>query len=285
MKQMPQAYTFGINVVGSPECHPVTDQLRMIRAVGFDAFFTHWNPQKTAEWAGTGAKNGLSYYSIHAPCHHTPLLWLSGTDGDEALKPLLDCVTDCARYGIPVMVIHPSIGYAPLQDPQYGLARYARLMEHAERLGVVIGFENLETEAYLAAVMQSFWHSPACGFCFDTGHELCHNFGRDMMALYGEKLCLTHINDNHGRWAPEGEPALWIHNDMHLPPGDGLVDWAHVMERIDSSPYKGPLMCEMKLKQVPGRTDHDAYRAMPLADFYALVMARVKRVASKTLKP
>ena len=131
--------------------------------------------------------------------------------------------------------------------------------------------------------MKAFWDSPACGFCFDTGHEQCHNHGKDMMALYGSKLCLTHINDNHGRWAPESDTSLWIYNDMHLPPGDGIVDWQRVMDRIDASPYKGPLMCELKLTPSPGRNDHDAYRAMPLADFYALALDRMKKVVARQL--
>jgi sugar phosphate isomerase/epimerase len=271
---------YGINILGDPEKFPVTEQIRMVAQVGFGSFFTHWNPSKTEEWANTGAKNGLSYASIHAPCHETPALWRTGAQGDAALLPLLDCVRDCARFAIPVMVIHPSIGYVVPQDFTAGLSRYGRLLEEAERLGVVVGFENLESEECLAAVMSAFWHSPACGFCLDTGHEHCHNHGKDMMAPYGEKLCMVHLNDNHGRWAPESEPALWKHNDMHLPPGDGIVNWPDVMRRIAASPYRGPMMAELKLKTVPGRTDHDRYNAMPPDEFYALALARLQAVCN-----
>ena len=271
---------YGINALGDPAVTPVTDQLRMMAQVGFGAFFTAWDPAKIEEWAETGAKNGLSYYSIHAPCHETPALWRAGAEGDAALLPLLHCVRDCARFRIPVMVIHPSIGYVVPSDFTVGLSRYGRLLEEAERVGVTVGFENLESEACLAAVMGAYWHSPACGFCLDTGHEHCHNYGKDMMAPYGEKLCMVHLNDNHGRIAPENEPALWKHNDMHLPPGDGIVDWPDVMRRIAKSPYRGPMMAELKLKTVPGRTDHHPYLAMPLYDFYALALARLQRVCA-----
>lgn len=280
---MSKKYTYGINILGDPLQHSVTEQIGMIGDAGFDAFFTHWDPQKTAKYAETGAKNGLSYYSIHAPCKQTPLLWREGDEGDRVLAMLTDCVTDCARYGVPVMVIHPCIGYNFPPLSHLGIQRYAKLLEVAEKLGVTVGFENLEGEEYLAAVMKAFRDSPACGFCFDTGHEQCHNRGKDMMALYGEKLCLTHLNDNHGRWAPETDSALWVYNDMHLPPGDGIVDWKRVMDGIEKSPYKGPLMCELKLTPSPGRTDHDSYRAMPLADFYALALERVRRVSERRL--
>lgn len=271
--------TFGINVLGDTAIHPVTEQLEMIREAGFGAFFTHWKPEQTQQIAKKAAQCGLSYYSIHAPCHETPLLWQRGDAGDATADTLLACITDCAQYGIPVMVIHPSIGYRPLTEPQFGLARYGRMIETAERLGVTIGFENLETEAYLAAVMNAFRYSPACGFCYDTGHEQCHNFGKDMMALYGEKLCLTHINDNHGRFVPEDDKIHWGDNDLHLPPGDGIVPWDKVMDRIAKSPYTGPLMCELKLHNIRGRHDHDRYRAMPLYDFYALALERLQAVS------
>ena len=107
---MSQNFTYGINILGDPHRHPVPEQIQMLRRVGFCSFFTHWEPSKTAEYAETGAKNGLSYISIHAPCRQTPLLWLEGDEGDTVLATLKDCVTDCARNGIPVMVIHPSIG-------------------------------------------------------------------------------------------------------------------------------------------------------------------------------
>ena len=281
---MSQKHTYGINILGDPAQHSVADQIKMVKDASFDAFFTAWDKDATKDIAKAAEQNGLQYYSIHAPCHQTPSLWRAGEEGDAALLPLLDCVRDCARFAIPVMVIHPSIGYVVPTDFTVGLTRYGRLLELAERLGVTVGFENLESEACLAAVMQTFGSSPACGFCLDTGHEQCHNHGKDMMALYGDKLCLTHLNDNHGRWAPENEPSLWKHNDMHLPPGDGIVDWKDVIDRIEASPYKGPLMCELKLKTVPGRTDHDTYRARPLADFYALAAARVKAVSQRKFK-
>ena len=281
MIQMSKKRTYGINILGDTSRYPTQQQIEMVRDAGFDAFFTAWEPDQTAMLAKTAERCGLDYYSIHAPCKQTPQLWREGEAGDAVATMLMDCIRDCARHGVQVMVVHPCIGYHFPPLSQIGLDRYARILDTAEQNGVTVGFENLEGEEYLAAVMQTFGHSPACGFCFDTGHEQCHNRGKDMMALYGHKLCLTHLNDNHGRWAPETDSALWVYNDMHLPPGDGIVNWENVMDRIDASPYRGPLMCELKLTPSPGRSDHDAYRAMPLADFYALALNRVRRIAER----
>ena len=280
---MKKQYRLGINLLGDPHRDHFTEQLEMLKAVGWEAFFTVWEPEQTDTLAEQAARLGLVYQSIHAPCKRSPLLWRPGSEGDAAADELVNCVTDCGRHGIPVTVIHPCIGYnfPPLSD--IGLRRFARVIETAERYGVTVGFENLEGEEYLAAVMNAFGDSPACGFCFDTGHERCHNHGRDMMALYGEKLCMTHLNDNLGRIMPEDDTSLWGYNDLHLPPGDGIVNWKSVMDRIDASPYQGPLMCELKLHNFPGRHEHDAYRAMPLIDFYTLALKRAKQVRDRAL--
>ena len=44
-----------------------------------------------------------------------------------------------------------------------------------------------------------------------------------MLALYGEKLICTHLNDNLGIKDFEGK-TTW-HDDLHLLPFDGIADW------------------------------------------------------------
>lgn len=226
--------------------------------------------------ANTAAKCGLFLQSIHAPFSgdcRVSHMWREGEPGQAVADRLIDCVTDCARFDIPVMVIHPFIGFQDHTPTKVGIENYARVVEAAERLGVVLGFENVEGEEYLAALMQHFWQSPACGFCFDTGHELCYNGGRDMLALYGEKLCHTHLNDNLGVY----DPTLTWENDLHLVMGDGIVDFKGVMARIEKTPYRGPINCELTLKSKPGRNDHDKYVAMGTEGFYAFAFERAKK--------
>ena len=143
-------------------------------------------------------------------------------------------------------------------------------IDMAEKHGVKLGFENVEGEEYLAALMEHFWDSPACGFCLDTGHELCYNGGKDMLSLYGDKLCHTHFNDNLGVY----DPSLTWENDLHLVPGDGIVDFAGVMTRIEKTPYDGPILFELTLTNKPGRGDHDRYRAMGAEGFYRFAYER-----------
>ena len=130
-----------------------------------------------------------------------------------------------------------------------GLDNYARIVEEANKLGVTLGFENVEGEEYLAALMKRFWNEPSCGFCLDTGHEMCYNEHRDMLALYGEKLAHTHFNDNLGVRGSE----ISTKDDLHLLPTDGIADWHNIMERIRKTGYNGILMSEVAYADREGR--------------------------------
>lgn len=265
----------------------VVDQIAMLKDIGFGAFFTEWYPEHTAEWAKATAKHGMIYQSIHSPfCgeYDVSNLWRGGEAGEFVTNSLIECVRDCAKHSIPVMVIHPFIGFREHTPTQVGLDNYARIIEVAEDLGVKLGFENVEGEEYLAAIMERFWASPACGFCLDTGHEQCYNGGKDMMALYGEKLCHTHFNDNLGIvLPPEASIDDTWQNDLHLTMGDGIVDWKGVMDRIDASPYDGPIICELSRNNRPNRNDHDKYAAMSLEEFYRFAFDRLSKVVNREI--
>ena len=273
-------YKLGIALICS-------DHMNMIAQVGWDAIFTGWDRDNLERWANEAARNGLFYQSIHAPFggdYRVSHMWQEGEEGKRVANHLIECVKDCARFDIPVMVIHPFIGFREHTPTQIGLDNYARVVEVANKLGVKLGFENVEGEEYLAALMEKFWNEPCCGFCLDTGHEQCYNGGRDMMALYGEKLCHTHFNDNLGIiLPPDASVDLTWHNDLHLTMGDGIVDWKGVMDRIDASPYEGPLICELTRGNKPGRNDHDGYAAMTMEGFYAFALERARMVRDRKL--
>ena len=276
---MAKQYKLGIALMG--------DHVDMIAQIGWEAFFTGWDRNNLERWANEAARNGLIYQSIHSPFggqHKVSYMWQDREEGKFVTDQLIACVEDCARFDIPVMVIHPFIGFREHTPTQIGLDNYARVVEVANKLGVKLGFENVEGEEYLAALMEKFWNEPCCGFCLDTGHEQCYNGGKDMMALYGEKLCHTHFNDNLGIiLPPDASVDLTWHNDLHLTMGDGIVDWKGVMDRIDASPYEGPLICELTRGNKPGRNDHDGYAAMTMEGFYAFALERARMVRDRKL--
>ena len=275
---MAKQHKLGIALMG--------DHVNMIAQIGWDAFFTGWDRNSIERWANEAARNGLIYQSIHSPFSHehkVSFMWKDCEEGKFVTDQLIECVKDCAKFDIPVMVIHPFIGFKDHTPTQIGLDNYKRVVEVANKLGVTLGFENVEGEEYLAALMKEFWNEPCCGFCLDTGHEQCYNGGKDMLALYGEKLCHTHFNDNLGIIDPTLPVELSWKNDLHLTMGDGIVDWKGVMDRIDATPYEGPLICELTRTNKLGRPDHDKYAAMAIDEYYAFALDRARKVLNREL--
>jgi sugar phosphate isomerase/epimerase len=263
---------YGIAPVGDPFEH-----LGIIKSVGFDATFTGWDHQYAEALAEHIAKLGLYYQSIHAPFSKTDKLWKEGEEGKVKLDELISCVNDCARVDVPIMVVHTFIGFEEHEPNEIGLSNFARLVDEAERLGVQLAFENVEGEEYLAAVMERFKDSNAVGFCFDSGHQLCYNANTDMLALYGDKLIHTHLNDNLGVF---GDKITW-HDDLHLPVGEGINDWKSVIQKIKATGYNDILMSELSLTNKPNHNELDRFIAMPIEEFYAFSLASLRKACEE----
>ena len=147
---MQKKYIPGINILGGAE-YTVPEQMEMLKRVGWGGVFTGWDKTKTTEWALAADRLGLIYQSIHSPFRGVRHMWFAGDEGKRVTDELIDCVKDCHQNHIPVMVIHPFIGFEDHDPTEIGLENYARVVDVADRLGVRLGFENVEGEEYLAA--------------------------------------------------------------------------------------------------------------------------------------
>ncbi len=260
---------------------PIEDQIRLLKKTGFEGFFTPWKKEYPInQWADLAKELGMIYQSIHAPFGGVADLWREDNEkADIAENELIDCIHSCSENGVGLMVSHCYIGFDGIVNitPE-GLSRYGRIIEEAERSGVNIAFENTEGEEYLAAILENFGDRKNVGFCLDTGHELCYNFGKDLLSLYGDKLIATHINDNLGI-KDYGGKIFW-HDDLHLLPFDGIRDWDELAARFGRCDYKGILTFELCKQSKPYRHENDKYERMPLAEYFSECYARACRFAS-----
>ena len=270
-------YLLGINV-GAGFAVPETELIKTVASVGFDACFLNWSPELPLEACVEQiAKSGLILQSIHGPFRKVEALWEEGDEGEAYVNVIADCLRDCARFDVPVMIVHPIKGMDKHTPNELGLSRFAKLIEAAEKTNVKLAFENVEGIEYLDAIMNRFGNCASVGFCWDTGHEMCYNFSEDVMARYGDKLIATHFNDNMGMADPS--VVTW-HDDLHLLPFDGRADWQNIMDRIARHGYEGILTFELTIKNKPDKHYHDAYAAWSAEKFYANAYERAKRVAS-----
>lgn len=268
-----------INLVKGLNLDPI-EQLRIIKQTGFDGFFDVWKePGQLDALAEEAQKLSLLFQSIHAPFVKARNMWTEGEDGDVALQELLNCLQDCYRLNVPIMVIHPYIGFDIKPPTQIGIDRFGKVIGEAEKFGVKIAFENVEGEEHLALLFKTYGHLSHVGFCWDTGHEMCYNHHQDMLALYGDKLIATHINDNLGISNTDGIIAPT--DDLHLLPFDGIGNWDNIAARLNRCGFDGPLTFELSVSPKRGRHDNDIYAQMPPEQFLCLAYARACRVAAK----
>ena len=254
------------------------EQVRLFKKTGFEGFFAGWSRNADLEPVMQAAKEeGMILQSIHAPFTKMAAMWKESGETQEAIDELIDCLKDCKKYGAPIMIIHPFIGFTEHTPTEFGLMNYEKVVCAAEELGVKVAFENVEGEEYLAALMKYFKNREIVGFCWDTGHEMCYNYSKDMLALYGDRLICTHLNDNLGIRDFGGE-ITWI-DDLHLLPFDGAADWADIAARLNRHGYDDFLTFELTVSSKPGRHENDLYAKMTAEEYIAQAYVRACRLA------
>ena len=176
------------------------------------------------------------------------------------------------------MVVHTWIGFQyTFCETAFGFRNFGQLVKKAQEYGVVIAFENTEGEEFLDALLEYFQRNEAVGFCWDSGHELCYNHSRDLLAKYGDRLCMTHLNDNLGISRFDGE-IFWT-DDLHLLPYDGIADWDYNIHRLRKSKQLDILNFELNINSKPGRHENDIYGLMTMEQYLAEAYKRACRIA------
>jgi len=253
-------------------------QIPLYRKIGFEGFCVNWTPgMDVAALRRIADKEGMIFQSIHAPFTKMADMWEQTDVTETAVAELIDCVRACAENKVPIMVTHAFIGFEKHSPTAFGLINFGKVVDEAEKLGVKIAFENTEGEEYLAALMEHFKDRAHVGFCWDTGHEMCYNYGKDMLALYGDRLFCTHLNDNLGI-KDYGGKITW-HDDLHLLPFDGIGDWEDIARRLNEHGFNEILTFELSCKSKPNRHENDVYDRMSVEEYLSHAYIRACRFA------
>ncbi len=187
-------------------------------------------------------ENGIICETLHAPYNKINDMW--GEDEEAAknmVNRLKDSVDKCAKYNIPVSIVHLSSGRPMPEINEKGIKRFEEVFDYAVEKGVIIALENQRYRENLEYFMERY-KTP--GFCWDNGHEYGFSKGIRFMDLFGDRLCALHIHDNR----------CGIDTDDHLLPFDGNIDFEVVAKAIADSSYNGTVMLEVtKLASTDGK--------------------------------
>ena len=104
----------------------------------------------------------------------------------------------------------------------------------------------------------------------------------DLLGKFGDRLLVTHLNDNLGISRFSGE-TYW-HDDLHLLPYDGIADWDDNIKRLRASKPLEILNFELNRFSKPNRFDNDIYQKLSLEEYYTEAYKRACRIAYRYAK-
>ena len=270
----------GFSLQAKYDC-PNDQVISLLKEAGLAAISPVWTPDLPLEQLAAAAQaHGMTIQSLHAPHGDKSCLWNPqdprSRQIEENIKRSIDA---CAQFQIPVTVLHGWEGFFyTFREETLDFSVFDRIVEHAGQLGVSIALENLEGEEFLNALMTRYSHLPHIGFCWDTGHDHCYPHKMDFLEAFGQRLIMTHINDNFGLRAPDGTPNG--DDDLHFLPYDGNIQWEHTIGRMKGLPRQKILNFEIKQRSFSTAARDLIYTDLAPEAFFQLAGQRARQIAT-----
>ncbi len=162
---------------------------------------------------------------------------------DAYLKSYVDA---SGRLGAEWIVVHAGYHFTSDIDErmQAGLERLKRITAYAEEKGARLLLENLNWEPdlaevhYLAHTVEECLYyfdrldSPALGWSFTVNHAslVPEGISGFLDAMPTERLAEVRLADNNGEY------------EIHMYPGDGIIDFRDMFRRVEATGYSGHYM-------------------------------------------
>jgi sugar phosphate isomerase/epimerase len=125
----------------------------------------------------------------------------------------------------------------------YKIGFLKRLAERASGTGITLCLENLsENDVHLAKVLAAV---PELNLTLDLGHaELLseENTSFGFLANCPDRIKHIHLHDNHGGASPA--------DDLHLPVGEGKIDFHKIFQRLHAVHYRGTIAMELRPAEI-----------------------------------
>lgn len=125
----------------------------------------------------------------------------------------------------------------------YKIRFLKRIVKRASGSGIVVCLENLsEDVVYLAEALAAV---PQLNLTLDLGHaellsEKNTSFG--FLDYCADRIKHIHLHDNHGGTSPD--------DDLHLPPGEGIIDFQKIFQKLHAVHYSETITLELRPGQI-----------------------------------
>ena len=171
----------------------IPEQIALFGEIGFGAFFVRWSDQ-LGVWRDAADRVGLEFQSVHAQNDMTQFLWERSEGSEILVRDWIRCVEDCARIGVPIVVLHPFRGIGKEAEPTpQGVENFKHVVDAAVRHGIKLAVENCEGVQYLSALLNAFPDCENVAFCWVLKHQsknICGGvFLKNILIVFGGKSC------------------------------------------------------------------------------------------------
>ena len=193
-------------------------------------------------------QNGLNCVMIHSPCYD---LRISAEETDPDMeRAIFRSVEGASMLGAEIAAVHPRVAFRDgVEDVErsyaYNARYFAPLVREAERLGCLIGIENMPTfpgwdmtfytnrPSEHRRIVDCFGSAAVCAV-WDFGHAaLANDDPVSALKTLGTRSKGTHVHDTRGQ------------NDDHLTPLLGTIDWESEMKALAQTGFDGYLTMEL----------------------------------------
>ena len=246
------------------------ERIDLIKTAGFDNVLLWWGDDSFEAEGPRGAlakrarQAGLFVENAHMNFDRANAIWLPDGEAEPVMRDYLRWIAEMGEHEIPCGVFHVSKGPTPPSPNERGIERLVQLAEAAEQANMYLALENLRNPEYLDYIFDKL-PTDRLRFCYDSGHEMCRTNDRVLIERHASRLMCLHLHDNMGMSADQKDE-----DDMHLPPGEGIIDWPGTMRRLKAAGYTGPVSFECTV-------EHSERRGGLTAEAFLREMAVIAR--------
>lgn len=184
-----------------------------------------------ASWSDLGQSGQVSFLS-HGPEEGDP------TDikhlESAYLPKLKQALDQASRLPCPLLTVHFWLEsrFLPPEVIASKIGLLRRVTEWGDDLGVQVDLENL-SESYMD-LDRALKAVPGLGITLDVGHAQLLASENESLSIIDHlfpRIRHLHLHDNNGGNSPR--------NDLHLPPGQGIVPFDAIFQRLQAKRYHG----------------------------------------------
>jgi len=164
---------------------------------------------------------------------------------NEYLPKVLEILPLISELDIPHLTLHLWLDsrFVKKESITFKVNLLGRIIREATDINVLICLENLsETASHLSTAFDVL---PSLQLTLDLGHAQLLtevNTSYEIIERYPERIRHVHLHDNRG-----GRSAI---DDSHLPPGEGIIDFEKIFEKLREIDYDRTMSLELKPHEI-----------------------------------